>query len=333
MRLVALAASLLAASCGGYKDPLDLGCDALSVDVVDRAIAAPANVATLVRVTDCHGAALGAVLPESAFTLAEDGRVLSPFEAARTVRPAERQLVLRTLVALDLSGSIVRSGLRPAMIEGARHLVRSLGPEHQVAIFGFDGRRDLVPFTTFTSDRGALEAALDEASSAELVDDSTNLNGAVVDALGVLDRAVEVDSDGVETVAHGALVVFTDGQDLAGRVGADVAKRALDETSHSTFAIGLGQDVDDGLLATLGRTGHVRAKDADAVVEAFDEVGVELVARAQANYVVSYCSPARAGTRRLDVTVEHGGLRGGVSLDFDAAGFGAGCTPERARLW
>ncbi|MCK6547350.1 hypothetical protein L6R52_15990 [Myxococcota bacterium] len=327
MRLVALAsASLVAVSCGDYKDPLDLGCDALSVALVDRAIAPPANVAALVRVTDCHGAALGAVLPETAFTITENGRVLSTFEATRVVAPVERPLVLRTLIALDLSGSIVRSGLRPAMIDGARQLVRALGPEHQVAIFGFDGRADLVPFAHFTSDRAALDAALDEAANAPLVDDSTNLNGAVVDALGVLDRAVEHDGDD-DAVTHGALVLFTDGQDLAGRVGGELVKSALDHTRHSTFAIGLG-DADAGLLAALGRSGHERAADATDVALAFERVGVELVARAQAGYVVSYCSPARAGTRRFELTVEHDGLTGRTSLDFDATGFGPGCSPD-----
>jgi hypothetical protein len=50
-------------------------------------------------------------------------------------------------------------------------------------------------------------------------------------------------------------------------------------------------------------------------------------------YLVSYCSPARAGTRRLRLevtfaTTEGEEKSGSVEQEFDANGFGPGCDPK-----
>lgn len=307
-------------------------CTGLSIRVLDQAIAPPANVAALVRVGECDGRALPLRLDEGAFVLAEDGVPLSVHEATRQIIPAQRQQAQRTLLALDLSGSIVRAGYRPAMIEGARKLIDALDPHHAVAVFGFDGRPDLVPFAFFTDDRAALSAALDRAAEAPLVDDSTNLNGAIVSALTVLDRAVETEEKDRDQVAHGSFVVFTDGRDLARRVSADEVEDALDATEHSSFAIGVGADVDPSELTAIGRTQAAIAGGAEEIAGAFLEVAAALEDRAESDYVVSYCSPARAGQRTLEIRVQDGDRFASAELDFDADGFGAGCAPEATPL-
>lgn len=335
MRRVLLLASapLVLAACD-YRDPLDpsLACEALDVQLVDRSVAAPANVSALVRVTDCRGRPLAHTLEAPAFELSEDGRPLSFLEANRMIIPAERQMAERTLVLLDLSGSVLRSGLRPAMIAGAEIIARGASETRRVAIFGFDGRAELIPFTYFTSDQVELAAALERAESAMLVDDSTNLNGAIVAGLALLDDAVAADARDIYSVAHGSLVVFTDGEDLAGRVGEGVLGDALAVTPHATFAIGVGQAAEEGALSRLGRSGAFPAGDAEGVARAFASVEAELSARARANYVVSYCSPSRAGARTLQITVRDGGLEGTATMAFDASGFGAGCSPEGSPL-
>jgi hypothetical protein len=310
----------------------DAPCTGLSVRVLDRAIAPPANVAALVRVGECDGAPIGRRLGENELVIAEDDVVLSPYEADRKIIPAERSQAQRTLVLLDMSGSIVRANLREPMIAGARELVHALDGEHAIAIFGFDGRPDLVPIQSFTTDRLALDEALTRTAEAMLIDDSTNLNGAMVNALQVLDRFVEAEEIQGQQVAHGSLVVFTDGRDLARRVSTADVDDALDATAHSTFAIGVGADVDANELANLGRTKSSLANGPGEIVSAFIEVAAELSARAASDYVVSYCSPARAGARVLSISAHDGERYGTATFVFNAEGFGAGCSPSLTPL-
>jgi hypothetical protein len=315
MRLVVASVFLLACETETI-DPAE-PCAGVRVEVLDSIAEPPANVAAMVRVADCSGQPLGVVLDDDAFELAEDGSVLSDFEATRDVRPAEREIQGRVLLALDLSGSITRQGLRSQMIEAARSIVDAADSDQQIAVFGFDGRPDLVPFTYFTPDRTEVEIALQTALAAPLVDDSTNLYGAIMSGLAVLDHAVRIEEADPSVVAHGSLVVFTDGSDHAGYVDADTVRATLDATDHSVFAVGIGPSIDPEALSAIGRTS-----------DAFDDVTRKIAARASADYVVSYCTPARAGRRELEIRVTHDQLFGRAFLSFDATGFGAGCSPE-----
>lgn len=318
--------------CGGVEDVDSIAapCEGLKVALVDAAVAPPANVAALVRVTDCQDEPLGVRLAEHHFELAENGRSLSSYEGQHMVKLAERQTSARTVIVLDLSGSIVAAGLRDLMIDGAAKLITKLPPNHQVAVFGFDGRPDLVRFGGFTSDRLAIGTSLEVARTANVVDDSTNLFGAIVNALRLLDNAVDRDNDNV--VTHGALVLFTDGDDRAARVSWGVVDRTLDDTDHSTFAIGVGPEIDENKLDALGRSGAVYAGAASEIVAAFEQVGQTLRAHAEATYVVSHCSPARAGRHELDIAVKIDNRVGRTAIPFEADGFGGGCRPEDAPL-
>lgn len=321
-------------ACGGaepLRDPLS-PCSGLNVEILDTAIAPPAHVAALVRVTTCEGEALGAPLAAADFELLEEDQAISAYEAPRAIYPAGRQTAERTAVLLDLSGSVVRSGIKPAMFEGARSLSGALaGEQHQVALYGFDGRPDLVPIQSFTTQADELSAALDRNAAAEIVDDSTNLHGAVVNALRVLDQEVRLDERDGETEAHGSVVVFTDGVDQAGRVDRRAMKEAIEDSRHSVFAIGVGPEVDEVRLNELGTAGAVKAEP-DEIVAAFERVSAQIAGRAQSYYIVSYCSPARAGQRRVTIEVATKDQRGSVDLPYSAEGFGAGCAPEDAPL-
>lgn len=315
----------LAAGCARV-DPLGAPCDDLDVELVDRAAQAPANVGLRLRVT-CDGRALASRLPATAFTLREDGQVLSPLESERVVRPVAREGEQLVAILLDLSGSVVRSGVRAEMLAGAKALIEGLGPEHRVALLGFDGRAELVPFTLFTSDRAALLRAIDRVAQSPIVDDSTNLYGAVVEALDTLDAAVEREQD-----AHGALVVFTDGTDRAGRKSEGDVSARLRFSDASVFAVGVGTELDPEALARIGRTGVLVAAAPNELTQTFREIADRVNAANQTDYLVGYCSPSRAGRRTLQVSVQNGKLEDTVSTTFDANGFGAGCSPDAIPL-
>ena len=324
----------LLAGCGGAEDTVtsEAPCEGLQLKVMDRAVAPPANVAAVVRVTRCAGETLTTRLTADDFQLAEDSEILSQYEASRTVDTQEQPVAERVVVLLDLSGSISRAGLKPQMIEGARKLVRALMDGRAIALYGFDGRANLVPFAVFSSDAEVLMEALDSILDAPVVDDSTNLNGAVVNALSILDEAVQSQAQGPNAIAHGSLILFTDGTDRAARLTQAQAERAVLDSPHSTFAIGVGEDTDANTLSGLGRNGHHLVSNPDTIVDAFEKVARVVRARAHRDYMVSYCSPARAGTHRLAITVQSGDLSGSTSLTFNADQFGAGCDPAASPL-
>jgi hypothetical protein len=322
MRVLLASSLLLATACSPLPNPLDGPCSSLDVDAVEDAAAAPANVAVKVRVT-CDGRALGRRLDASAFELAEDGLVLSAYEAERAITPIARDASELVLIALDLSGSVTRSGLRDELLVATRALIGALDPSQEVAIYGFDGRAELVPFSGFTAERAATEAALARVQDAPTVDDSTNLYGAVVDALELLDGELGKRMG----LVHGTLVTFTDGTDRAGRVARRDVEGAMLGTDHATFAIGVGAELDEEVLSLIGQTGQVIARDTTALAPAFADIGAKVRASAETDYLVSYCSPARAGSRTLTVMVRQGDQEDDAEVSFSAEGFGPGCSP------
>ena len=329
------AASVWLAACGG-EAPEEMTaaptCSGLKVTQIDHAVAPPANVASLIRVTHCDGRPLETRLAPENFSMAEDGQVLSTYEALREVRPTRREISELTVIVLDLSGSIHRSGLKEKMIEGTRSLISQLGDNRRIAIYGFDGRPDLIPYSNFTDEPEEIEQALDRILAADLVDDSTNLYGAVVNALEILDTAVQTEIRNVTQVTHGTLVLFTDGTDRAKRVRGYSARMAVEHSPHSTFTIGVGAEIDAEILAQLGNTGHMLVDDPEKITDAFEQVGRDVSARALQDYVVSYCSPSRAGAHDLTIKVRSEEQIGQTTLTFHADNFGAGCDPSASLL-
>ena len=62
----------------------------------------------------------------------------------------------------------------------------------------------------------------------------------------------------------------------------------------------------------------------------FDKIAERIAGYSKRFYLLSYCSPARAGEHELTVEpVTAEGKRGTVSYRFTAAGFGPNCDPNR----
>ena len=326
---------VLIAACGEDEQVLDQGpeaCSGLTLTQLDHAVAPPANVAALVRVTHCDGKPLETRIQPENFTLSEDGFSLSTYEALREIRPTRRDISEITAIVLDLSGSVHRSGLKEKMVEGTRRLIAQLGENRRIAIFGFDGRPDLIPYANFSDDPTVWENALSRILDAELVDDSTNLNGAVVNALEILDTAVNAEIRNVTQVTHGTLVLFTDGTDRAGRVRGYTARMAVQHSGHSTFTIGVGAEIDGPTLQELGNTGHMLVDDPEQIADAFEQLGRDVAARALQDYVVSYCSPSRSGVHELTITARMEEQSGQTTIKFHSDNFGAGCDPTASLL-
>jgi hypothetical protein len=134
-------------------------------------------------------------------------------------------------------------------------------------------------------------------------------------------------------VRRGSLLVVTRGPDLARRVSDDQLLDKLSKVDHQTYAVVLGQH--DGLRADdLGATEAVQTESVSELPSAASRIARLMESHVEAEYVVSYCSPARAGKRLVRIeallTQDETEYRGSVDFEIDAAGFTAGCNPNRA---
>jgi hypothetical protein len=310
-------------SIGAVSLFLVSGCMGLNLQLHNQSVQKPSNVALYFSVETADGLPVPDLKAES-FMIYEDDRLISPFESKQTILNPEVAVSHHILLLLDLSGSITESGSLPTLIEAARMFAERVTRTHPMAVYGFDGGPKLLPAVAFTTRSGVVQSGLKRLSGKRVKDPSTNLNGAVVEAVGVLEKQIAKAS---QPLRFGTLVVFTDGTDRAHRVTEDVMFDVLDQASVNVFVIGLGGEIDARQLAKLGRTGFVKANEAAAIGTAFDEVAALIEAAGRKFYLLSYCSPSRAGTHSLRVEVEAGGAGGYLEHIFNADGFGPGCNP------
>ena len=313
MRTTPLAAlSLgLASACGGGLD----------VTVVDSAYQRPSNVAVYFTVDTDDGEPVPGLTAES-FRIYEDGELVSIDESEQTIINPEVAAEHYTLLLVDMSGSVTESDQVPLIEQAAQGFTAQLQGYQKVAVYVFDGSEDIHRISGFTSGSGGIG----RISGYRAQDPSTNLHGAIIKGTEVLNEQLE----GCQTpLCFGTLVVFTDGTDRAHRVTYREMDNALDEVPYDVYAIGVGNEIDEGTLSGIGHSGYVLVQDAQAVSDAFAVLGEKIVGYTKRFYLLSYCSPARAGEHEVTVEAVHGELTGNATYRFDATGFGPRCNPSR----
>ena len=350
--LFALSLSLVACGPNVVSDqPTNSSrCLSLSEPSGGLTVGLPSRVGWLFKVDTCSGEPVSG-LSGAQFEIFEDGKKVSAYESQQRVAPKGERFRLYSVVLLDLSGSMLRSGDFPKLqVAASRYFGEALaagGDGHRIALMTFDGRAQPQTVVPFTSNRAALQAGLDSLSFTECqasadcagftdrrtcagwrcVDDSTNLNGALVSTLDVLGQEL-THSD--VSWRDGAVVLFTDGTDQAARVSSSTAQQAVSASSQHVFTIGLGGEVDEATLKSLGKDGYWPVAKADQLDAAFLEIAGRVAGLANRFYVLEYCSPKRSGTHTLKVvanidTAREGTLVGSLSGQFDATGFSSGC--------
>lgn len=302
-----------------------LGCATLDLHLHNASVQKPSNVALYYTVETGDGAPVGGLQAES-FRIYEDDQLISPFESKQTILNPEIAVEHFTLLLLDLSGSITESGSMHALMSAASSFSEKITKTHKMGVWGFDGSPRIIPVIGFTSSPGAVSRGLAVLSNRKPKDPSTNLNGAVVEALKELEKAL---ARSQKPLRFGTLIVFTDGTDRAHRVSVEEMEKALDEAKINVFSIGLGAEISEDQLSALGRQGFVKADEQGNIGKAFDEIAARIDAASRKFYLLSYCSPSRAGKHRLRVEVTAEGATGSVEYEFDAAGFGPNCDPNR----
>jgi hypothetical protein len=305
------------------------GCAGLQLTPIKSTQQRPSNVAVYFKVQTGSGDPVGGLAADG-FRIFEDGQLVSQYESKQTILNPEVAAAHYTLLLVDMSGSVSLSGDSEAVAQAVGAFTDRVEKQQRVAIYAFDGSPDLYPIAGFTDQLGSARAGVQRLAAFKPRDPSTNLNGAVVKALDELDRAL---GRATQPLKFGTLVVFTDGTDRASRVSADEMKDRVRGKPFDVFAIGLGAEIREAELRIIGKSGTAMASDRNAVVKAFDEVGAKVEARTKSFYLLSYCSPSRAGTHAVRVEAaykdgENGERTGNLQATFDATGFGPGCDPN-----
>ena len=301
------------------------GCYQMRLALVDASVQKPSNVALYFSMDDKNGRPMPGVAVDK-FKIYEDQKLISEYESKQTILNPEVSTVRYTLLLLDMSGSVVESGQVPQVQEAVGAFLEGIGENEKVAIYAFDGREEILPLAEFGAREATLARKNELLSKWKTEDPSTNLHGAIVQGVQKLEDA----KAGSEVpLRFGTLVIFTDGTDRAHRATDEDAVAAIRDSGTTTFVIGLGGEVDQAEAERFGKDGFVRAADKAAMTAAFEDVADRINARGRSYYLLSYCSPSRAGTHELELVVELEKQKGKLTYSFDAEGFEPDCDPNK----
>jgi hypothetical protein len=261
--------------------------------------------------------------PEN-FKIYENQQALSSDDVKRTLLDRTQFTSERVVLLVELQGE-PSSQERARLVRAVEVFLEKLRPVVAVAVFAYDGSDGLKLVGEYP--RGGAQGSAATLTTLAAPDGSRNLHGAVID--GVRQLELRLASEG-RSVRLGTLVVLAKGPDLANRATQDRMAEVLESVRFDVIAVGIGPDTP---YLGFARSGVVHAQAADTLPIALEEAAMRVVATSGKYYLVSYCSPARAGERRLKVEVAYttktGDERGGsVEHDFDATGFGPGCDPQ-----
>lgn len=266
-------------------------------------------------------------------TLYEDDEPVSVYESVYGIKSNPETAKFSVLLLVDLSGSIVEESLdtlKQAAIAFVDTLFRSNHPHYgnvELGIYIFDGRERIVVLADFTADTGKLLDAVKKISPALSLDNSTNLNGAVVEGVQTVNARLKSNKD-MGLVPAGSLVIFTDGKDRAARVDGSKALKSVLESGLNVYAIGLKGEIDEAVLGQFGKDGFFRVDFIQSLVDKFKEAASVISDDANSRYKLEYCSPRRKGKHQLKIKVTSKAdytSFGSITVAFSADGFAGGC--------
>jgi hypothetical protein len=295
----------------------------LNVEPIATTSQRPSNVGAYVAVSD--GDEPLTELQPSNFTVYENEQLVPADQTQLTLLDRNLVAAHHTVLLVDMSQADEQAS-RTQAAKAALGFVQKLSPLEAVSVFAFDGGAALLQIASVP--RGSAAPSMAALESFSVRDKSRNLNGAIVAGLEKLDGLL---AQSGKPIRVGTLVVFASGADVAGRLDADKTHDAVWNSEHDVIGIvvGLGEDTDQ--LESLARGGMVRAQAKNTLPIAFEEAADKARSELEKHYLVSYCSPARAGERRLRLEVKYTNKAGeeqsgDFEYDFSAKGFGPGCN-------
>jgi hypothetical protein len=288
----------------------------------------PSNVAAFVSVTRKGKPASG--LPASSFTVTENGQPINAETSKLQLIDPAHYAAFHTVLLVDLSQS-TQPAARQQLAKAAAAFVRRSRLGQPVTVLAYDGSDkvrliDEYPFDAHATAPEQVEPLVSLVPG----DSSRNLRGAVAQGLEILNRRLDAST---HTVKLGTLAVFTRGPDLAGRFAEKDLDEALKGNTNRLVLIDVNGDKQDDTGERVSEAGAVHAQSGDTLPIAFEEAATLVDGLREQYYLISYCSPSRAGQRKLEVTVSVPDAEGKDDTDtftssFDATGFTADCDPQ-----
>jgi len=315
LRQLSLSSTALAGLCAG--------CAGLNLQMVDRSVQRPSNIAVYFTVDTTSGDPVPDLTPAD-FHIYEDGKPVSAYESKQIIMQPEVVAAHFTLLLVDMSGSVVGSPDMEHVVAGAASFAERVGRYQRLAVYAFDGSPRINPIVPFGA--GNPQGTARAFATFQPRDPSTNLNGAVIEAIRILEHQL---AQSPVPLRFGTLVVFTDGTDHAARVSRDTLHATLDQVGFDLFAIAVGAEVNSSEIRAIGRNGTFTSKSSADIQRGFEEIAQRIEGFSRRYYLLSYCSPARAGVHNVEIEAVKGTMRGRLAYDFKADGFGPNCDPNQ----
>lgn len=321
--------ALLLQACGDLGTGLESDNGGLVLTVIETTTTMPSKVFVTFKVKTDEGEPVPG-MDVRHFTVSDNGVIDSEFESNKMILPKPGRFLASVALVLDLSGSITQTEalttLKSASSSFAQDVAVLEGVE--MGVWWFDGEEALKELVDFTTDPAVIVAAIDEISADISSDNSTNLNGAIVQGI---DRVEERLNDvRLQKVAQvGAVVFFTDGTDRANRTSEDIALQSVAtaaEKAISVYSIGLRGEINEEFLGDVGIDGSGFADGLDGLVTEFRGIAQHIQDEVASYYILAYCSPVRSGIdNRLVIRGEWVGRSGHLETRYSAVGFKGGC--------
>jgi len=352
--LLLLAFGLVLSSCGNADDDVNfdirdnelgigkepdkcLGFDEneLLLSIQDEFTTLPGKVSILFKVSDLLGNPISGIGADQ-FTIYEQGRndacfnLISGSESQARISPNSQVFHNNTLLVLDLSNSVLSSSLEELKTASTSFITNvmpaSESESFKMAIYWFDGENELHLLNDLTSSTEELTTAIAGITSDISTDVSTDLYGAVIKSTK---KAEELLKTNTESIGAASIVLFTDGTDQASRYRESDAIKAVKEADRniSYYTIGLGAEIDTGVLAEIGKTASVFAANKAELENTFNQISQRVAQQANSFYLFEYCTPKRDGSGESNLVIQltAGSLQGAVQTKFNAKGFTGGC--------
>lgn len=307
----------------------------IEVELIEAKTELPAKVRLFYKV-DLGEDNLFETLTPANFEIYEDGSLISSLESQAQIQKESGEFLFSSILLLDLSGSVLNGTELPRVKSAAIDFVESVMPvtsdahygAKEMAVYWFDGEEDIHELVSFSPNRNTIIDGINSITEDISADNSTNLNGAIIQGLAVVDARLAQSRLNPNISTAGSMVIFTDGTDQAGRVKTTEAQKAVNNASneHSIFTIGLGAEIDEEVLKNFGRDGYELAENSFDLNTSFLSVAQKVESEANSYYVLEYCSPKRSGQHTIQLRVNYEKMFGSFSTKFTAQDFTGGCT-------
>lgn len=242
--------------------------------------------------------------------------------------PRESVAAGHTVLLLDLSGAPDDAQLR-RISRGAAHFAEKVTTTQPVTVVAFDGSARAREVARFSKVAVETKRPLPDLGPFLSGDSSRDLNSAFIAAVqGVTDRLKESQ----KAATYGTVVTMTRGPDLAARKSDNKVRGAVTVSGFDFYSV-TPEKMKLKILPAIGKTRKFQFATIDTLPMKLLDVGVHVRDTWFSHYLLTYCTPSRAGKRKLKIQVkfeDHHGkkTRGSSRSSFYADGFDGGCVPK-----